>query len=211
MTDDMGLRLLAAIEALQAEIGQLRSDLRDNVESTKILQANRAKKTQYQARWRAKVGAKCRISESTTPQVVKEDHDLDQDRKKKELQPVASTKNLHEARTAAVWNAYSEAFQAKYGHEPARNATVNGQLAHLVSRLGSEAPAVAAFYLGSRKSLHIAKRHSVGQLLVDYEGIRTDWKTGNRGTDTNARQQDQTQANLDGWEETRNELVAKRT
>lgn len=91
--------------------------------------------------------------------------------------------------TAAVWAAYSKAYFHRYGTEPTRNATVNGQLANLVKRLGEkEAPLVAEFYLSHTDFRYIKALHSVGLLLQDCEKLRTEWITGRKVTTAVARQ-----------------------
>lgn len=114
--------------------------------------------------------------------------------------------------TAATWDAYSEAYQRKYGAVPTRNATVNGQLAAFVRRIGAgEAPQLAAFYLTHNGAVYNREGHSTAMLLKHAEKLHTEWVTGKKMTGTEAHQQDQTQANHDGWMETRDALVSKRT
>lgn len=100
-----------------------------------------------------------------------------------------------EAVTAETWTAYSGAYLRRYGVEPKRNATVNGQLAHFVGRIGAEeSPAVAAFYVEHNQAFYVKKQHPVGLLLQDAEGLHTQWLNGRVVTDTEARQTDQTAA-----------------
>jgi hypothetical protein len=101
------------------------------------------------------------------------------------------------APTSAVWASYSEAYLAKYGATPVRNATVNGQLAKFVSRLGAEeAPAVAAYFVGHKNALYVRAMHPANLLLRDAEKLRTEWATGRQVTQTQAAQVDRTQTNL---------------
>jgi hypothetical protein len=98
-------------------------------------------------------------------------------------------------RTSATWHAYSEAYLARYGTEPVRNATVNAQIAGFVKRIGAqEAPGVAAFYVSHGRGLYVSAKHSVNLMLRDCEGLRTEWATGRQVTDTQARQADSTAA-----------------
>lgn len=104
------------------------------------------------------------------------------------------------APTAGTWKAYAGAYAVRYHVEPVRNATVNGQLANLVARLGAEeAPAVAAFYVRSNNGRYVAAGHSVGMLVMDAEKLRTEWATGRQGTATQAQQADRTQTNLNAF------------
>ncbi len=93
-----------------------------------------------------------------------------------------------------AWNGYSQAYQRRYGVQPVRNAKVNSQLCLLVKRIPSaEAPEVAAWYVGNNAALYVRAGHPVDLLLRDAEKLRTEWATGQRGTETGARASDQRQ------------------
>lgn len=82
------------------------------------------------------------------------------------------------APTAAVWDAYSDAYTARYGVAPLRNASVNGKLAQFVAKLpAAEAPEVARYFLGHEGNLYVAAMHPVDLLLRDAEKLRTEWLT----------------------------------
>jgi hypothetical protein len=102
--------------------------------------------------------------------------------------------------TAETWAAYAEAYAFRYAAEPVRNATVNGQLAQLVGRLGAqEAPQVAAFFLSHRNQFYVQAGHSVSLLLRDCEKLRTEWATKRQVTQTQAAQGDRTQTNANAF------------
>jgi hypothetical protein len=104
------------------------------------------------------------------------------------------------APTADTWASYSDAYAKRYAVDPVRNATVNGQLAQVVSRIGAvEAPDVAAWYVQSRNSFYVQSGHSVGMLLRDCEKLRTEWATGRQVTQTQAIQGDRTQTNANAF------------
>lgn len=104
------------------------------------------------------------------------------------------------APSAHAWVAYAEAYQARYGALPVRNAAVNGQLAQLVARIGAEeAPHVAAFYLTHRNGLYVNAMHPVNLLLRDCEKLRTEWATKTQMTRTQATMADRTQTNLNSF------------
>ncbi|MHB1643168.1 MAG: YdaU family protein [Acidithiobacillus sp.] len=82
------------------------------------------------------------------------------------------------APTTATWEAYSQAYQGRYGTAPVRNQKVNGQLANLIKRLGQdEAPAVAAFFVNHNGRFYVQGMHQVDLLLRDAEKLRTEWVT----------------------------------
>lgn len=103
------------------------------------------------------------------------------------------------APTTAVWCAYSDAYERRYGQEPLRNKTVNGVLAQVVARLGAEAPDVARFYVAHNKALYVSASHAVQLLLRDAEGLRTQWLNGRQTTTAQAVQADKTQANFNAF------------
>jgi hypothetical protein len=80
---------------------------------------------------------------------------------------------------STAWDAYAAAFEKHYdGVTPVRNKKVNGQFSKLVERLGDEATAVAAFYVGHPSQFYAVKGHSVDFLLADAEKLRMEWKRG---------------------------------
>lgn len=89
-----------------------------------------------------------------------------------------------------IWSSYAKAYESRYKTKPVRNAKVNGQVAQLAKRLGSEAPLVAEFYVGHSKSFYIGKVHEFGLLLSDAEALRTQWATGQKVTQRQAQQSD---------------------
>jgi len=105
------------------------------------------------------------------------------------------TEKTEEPITRETWNAYSDAYFIRYGTNPVRNATVTGQLAQFVKRIGrEESPHVAAFFVHHNNSFYVQKMHTVGLLLADAEKLRTEWATNRQVTNTQARQADQKQA-----------------
>ena len=104
------------------------------------------------------------------------------------------------APSSEAWSAYAAAYFRRYGADPVRNATVNGQLSQFVGRIGAmEAPHVAAWYVQSRNSFYVQSGHSVGILLRDCEKLRTEWATGRQVTQTQAIQGDRTQTNANAF------------
>lgn len=101
-----------------------------------------------------------------------------------------------------TWRAYADSYFNRYGAEPVRNAKVNGLIAQLVQRLGSdEAPHVAFYYVTINDSYYLRTLHDLGNLVAKCEAIRTQWATGTQMTGTSARQIENTQANISAAEE----------
>lgn len=96
-------------------------------------------------------------------------------------QPRRSSKPSSESSSSAAWASYAKAYEQRYRTAPVRNAAVNGQFAHFVSRIpADEAPAVAAFYVEHGNALYVNAGHPVNLLLRDAESLRTQWVTGRR-------------------------------
>jgi hypothetical protein len=93
--------------------------------------------------------------------------------------------------TSATWDAYSVAYQQRYGTPPIRNAKVNGQVASFCGRVPhDEAPSIAAHYLEHNGARYVAAGHPIGMLLQDAEKLRTEWATGRRTTQHEAHAAD---------------------
>lgn len=139
---------------------------------------------------------------------IKEDVDVDVKEEVKEevdnsfelatKKPKKKTTPKTPGKTVAIWEQYSTAYFNRYGVEPVRNATVNGQLSKFADRVSQEeAPHIAAFYVQHNNSFYAAKLHPVGMLLADAEKLRTEWATNQTMTNTRARQLDEKQSNHD--------------
>lgn len=112
------------------------------------------------------------------------------------IRPQAAAKNgtamANKPTGSLAWGAYASAYLDRYRTEPVRNAKVNGQFAQLAKRLpGDEIEHVVRWYVSSNASHYVRSKHCVDLLLRDCEGLRTEWATGARMTDTEARQIDQ--------------------
>lgn len=97
------------------------------------------------------------------------------------------------AKTSAIWQAYGEAYRQRYNVDPLRNAKVNGMLARFMERVPvEEGPGIAGFFVRSNRGLYVSSKHCVDLLLRDAEALRTEWATGQQGSDSVARLTDQT-------------------
>lgn len=102
--------------------------------------------------------------------------------------------------TAETWKQYADAYSQRYGATPVRNATVNGQLAQFVGRVGAdEAPAIAAFFVSHNSGLYVAAMHPANLLLRDAEKLRTEWATKRQTTRAQAQMADRTQTNMNAF------------
>lgn len=102
------------------------------------------------------------------------------------------------------------AYEQQYGVKPVRNAKVNGQLTAFLKRIpAADAPALAAFYVRHKGQFYVLKRHPVGLLLHDAEGLHTQWKSKHSVTHTQAKQIDKTSTMLNIMQEVKDELFGK--
>ncbi|SQC63025.1 phage replication protein [Pseudomonas aeruginosa] len=83
-----------------------------------------------------------------------------------------------------VWAAYRAAYEARWSVQPVRNAKVNSQVKQLVAALGSEAPAVAAFFVGLDDKFLVDSCHEFGLLLAKAGAYRTKWATAGSAPST---------------------------
>ncbi len=96
----------------------------------------------------------------------------------------APRKRATTAPSGETWAAYSDAYTKRYGVAPIRNATVSGQLANFVKRIGQvEAPSVAEFYVLHPGQFYVRAMHSIAMMVRDAEKLRTEWATGQMQTE----------------------------
>ncbi|PIQ27118.1 hypothetical protein COW64_08435 [bacterium (Candidatus Blackallbacteria) CG18_big_fil_WC_8_21_14_2_50_49_26] len=87
-----------------------------------------------------------------------------------------------------VWEAYSTAYNIRYGVEPIRNAKVNAQIKSLVTRVGRNlAVQIAKMYCEHNDQFYVLKLHPVGLMLADAEKLATEFRTGKKMTPLEAR------------------------
>lgn len=108
-----------------------------------------------------------------------------------------------------IWASYSSAYQDRYQAAPVRNAKVNRNVVDLWKRLGSEAAAVAEFYVGINDSYLIRNCHDLGSLLVKAESYRTQWATNRQMNGTTAQQMERKQANLQAGQEAAQRIMSR--
>lgn len=115
--------------------------------------------------------------------------------KEKDLQrgkPAASKSN---GVTNETWEAYSAAYQQRYGAKPRRNSSVNGKLVQFIQRVGiNDAPHIAAYFVRMNTGWYVQKKHQVGLMLQDAEKLATEWETNTQTTNTEARRSDRRQS-----------------
>lgn len=105
----------------------------------------------------------------------------------KKVKPVSDEESALQAVCRETWNAYSVAYQNRYGIAPVRNTKINSQIKQFCQRLpANESPNVAEFYISHNASFYTQKAHPVGSMLLDAEKLRTEWAT-NRVIEPSAR------------------------
>lgn len=105
-------------------------------------------------------------------------------------------------KTFKAWANYAMAYRNRYKAWPVWNAKAGGQMGQLIDRLGIEvAHHVAAFYLRINDAKLINGCHNLGDLLAKCEAYHTQWVTNRQMNATTARQQEQTQANINAAHE----------
>jgi len=83
-----------------------------------------------------------------------------------------------EGLTVKTWQAYASAFQERYKTAPVRNATVNGQLANFVKRVGEDlAPKVIEFYVWHPGAFYVKNGHQVRFAVADAEKLAAEFQT----------------------------------
>ena len=101
-----------------------------------------------------------------------------------------------------VWISYSEAYQKRYGQEPARNAKNYGLCKQLVERIGLEsAKSLVQFYLQHNSSWYVQKCHMLQFCVGDAEALLTQMRANFKVTNSFAHQQDKSQNNQQVFKE----------
>lgn len=152
---------------------------------------------------------KCPLIElkRTKDKVTKDNSHAISKRKKSGPKPKSENFELFEPATAVStvigpdqtresWQAYHDAYWARYGDEPMRNAKVNSMLKKFVGSVGeSDAPHVIWFYLRHPDALYATKHHPLEFLLRDAQKLRTEYRTGNIVTMQGAKTKERSAAN----------------
>lgn len=104
-------------------------------------------------------------------------------------QPVPRKKSPTVSKGGPIWEAYSTAYESRYGQRPARNARDNSLCAKLVDLIGAEdAAKVAAFYLTHHDRWYVSKLHPLNILVADAQKLRTEWLAGTKMTGQMAKE-----------------------
>lgn len=119
--------------------------------------------------------------------------------KRRKASPKVEAKEEPNPLNLDTWHAYKTAYIERYAAVPVRDAKVNTQIRNFVKSLGSEAPAVAAFYVQHNAQRYVACMHQVGTMVIDYAKLRTEWYTNKTMTAEKARAADRTATNLDAF------------
>ena len=102
-----------------------------------------------------------------------------------------AAKEARAERTRPAREAYSKAYERRWEVPPTWDKQANSCMAAFVEKVGSDdAPGIAAFYVGHNRQDYVRAKHDVTLLVRDARGLRTEWQTGRKVTDTEARQAD---------------------
>jgi len=96
-----------------------------------------------------------------------------------------------------VWDSYRDAFVARYGVEPVRNAKVNAMCSQIAKRLGKDSTEVVRFYLKHNEGWYLKRQHDLGCLLQAAESLHTQWQRGQAVTGAQVRSFEKQSTNLD--------------
>lgn len=91
----------------------------------------------------------------------------------------------------STWESYCDAYEARYGVAPVKNAKVAGMVVSFVKRVAmAEAPGIATWYVQHPGRFYVERGHVFDHLLRDAEKLRTEWATGRVVTSTAASHSD---------------------
>ena len=150
------------------------------------------------AAYRAALARAAARGELVAPEIIAEKKGL------KPMKPDLFERNRQSSEVWAAkmktWDAYSAAYQQRYGVEPVHNPHAERQISQLITRLDhGEAPQVAAWYVGHNGAFYVRMKHPIDLLVKDCEGLRTEWARGCQVTDQDARHVDRRQATMNAF------------
>lgn len=106
-----------------------------------------------------------------------------------------------------TWEAYSLAFESRYGITPSRCVRVNSNIKSFCQSVAmDEAPAIAQYYVRSNHKWYLEKCHDVKYLMTDFQKLRTEWATGKSVSSTMAAQREKTASMLDSVNQVASEM-----
>lgn len=105
-------------------------------------------------------------------------------------------------KTFKAWANYAMAYRKRYKTWPVWNAKAGGLMGQLIDRLGIDiAHHVSAYFVTINDAKLINGCHNLGDLLMKCEAYHTQWMTNRQMNAATARQQEQTQANINAAHE----------
>lgn len=109
-----------------------------------------------------------------------------------------------------VWDSYEQAYGAKYGVPPVRNAQTNAQAARLVMLVGAEdSIKLVAFYVEQRDEYYARSMHPLHCLVTDWQKLLTRMRTGMNVSRIKAIQGESAGATISSTQEYLNRKYAK--
>lgn len=119
-------------------------------------------------------------------------------------QPAAEPKPQTEAPlNVRAWISYAAAYERRWQVAPVSNATVRGQMAAIVRRIGEDAIGVMAFYVSHNDKFYVLKQHPVGLALKDCESLSTQYKRNQAVTSYDVNQAEKLHAQFQQLEDIR--------
>lgn len=87
--------------------------------------------------------------------------------------------NIVQLATSQVWEAYKEAYVARWGTEPVRNMDANRHVKRLVEQVGAEAAYhLVRFYVGHNEPFYIKNTHALQYCVKDCSTLHTQMCRG---------------------------------
>lgn len=99
-----------------------------------------------------------------------------------------------------IWEAYADAYEARYTVPPVRDATANALCKRFGSRLGVDAPEVARHFVKRHNAYYIGRGHDLAVMVQDAPKLHTEWKSGRIQTTDDARRSERKEGTMSAVE-----------
>ena len=104
----------------------------------------------------------------------------EENRNEKNVTVLPKIKKLNDPeKNKVAWQAYREAYLARWRQEPIQDQKNNSAISRIVQRVGGElAPEILKFFVLHNDGFYIKSTHSLGLALKDVESLRTQFLNG---------------------------------